>query len=83
MKKLILSLAMLTATIAFAQKKEIANAVKAVDSGDLTTANSELSKFVIADLLVNLIPVNKALPSNINSPLFPILSKFNKLKFKC
>ena len=44
MKKLILSLAMLTATIAFAQKKEIANAVKAVDSGDLTTANSELSK---------------------------------------
>ena len=44
MKKLILSLAMLTATIAFAQKKEIANAVKAVDSGDLTTANSELLK---------------------------------------
>lgn len=44
MKKLILSLAMLSATIAFAQKKEIANAVKAVDSGDLSTANSEISK---------------------------------------
>ena len=44
MKKLILSLAMLTFIIAFEKKKEIANAVKAVDSGDLTTANSELLK---------------------------------------
>ncbi len=44
MKKLILSLAMLSATLTFAQKKEIANAVKAVDSGDLTTANTEISK---------------------------------------
>ena len=44
MKKLILSLAMLTATIAFAQKKEIANAVKAVDSGDLTTAIQNYQK---------------------------------------
>lgn len=44
MKKLILSLAMLSATMIFAQKKEIANAVKAVDSGDLSTANSEIAK---------------------------------------
>lgn len=35
---------MLSATFVFAQKKEIANAVKAVDSGDLTAANSEISK---------------------------------------
>ena len=35
---------MLSATLTFAQKKEIANAVKAVDSGDLTTANTEISK---------------------------------------
>jgi hypothetical protein len=44
MKKLILSLAILSASLVWAQKKEIANAVKAVDSGDLTTANSEISK---------------------------------------
>ncbi len=44
MKKLILSLAMLSATMIFAQKKEIASAVKAVDSGDLSTANSEIAK---------------------------------------
>ncbi len=35
---------MLSATMIFAQKKEIANAVKAVDSGDLSTANSEIAK---------------------------------------
>ncbi|GGG60428.1 hypothetical protein [Epilithonimonas arachidiradicis] len=44
MKKLILSLAVLSVSLVWAQKKEIANAVKAVDSGDLTTANSEISK---------------------------------------
>ncbi|WP_333852055.1 tetratricopeptide repeat protein [Epilithonimonas sp.] len=44
MKRLILSLAVLSVALMNAQKKEIANAVKAVDSGDLTTANSELSK---------------------------------------
>lgn len=44
MKKLVLSLAILSATFVLAQKKEIANAVKAVDSGDLSTANSEISK---------------------------------------
>lgn len=44
MKKLILSLAILSASLVWAQKKEIANAVKAVDSGDLATANSEISK---------------------------------------
>ncbi|WP_379964197.1 hypothetical protein [Epilithonimonas sp. UC225_85] len=44
MKRLILSLAVLSVTLMNAQKKEIANAVKAVDSGDLPTANSEISK---------------------------------------
>ena len=44
MKRLILSLAVLSAALMNAQKKEIANAVKAVDSGDITTANSEISK---------------------------------------
>ena len=44
MKRLILSLAVLSVALMNAQKKEIANAVKAVDSGDLTTANSEISK---------------------------------------
>ena len=44
MKRLILSLAVLSVALVSAQKKEIANAVKAVDSGDLTTANSEISK---------------------------------------
>lgn len=44
MKRLILSLAVLSVALISAQKKEIANAVKAVDSGDLATANSELSK---------------------------------------
>mgnify|MGYP003605129471 FL=1 len=44
MKRLILSLAVLSVALVSAQKKEIANAVKAVDSGDLATANSEISK---------------------------------------
>ncbi|WP_312765987.1 hypothetical protein [Epilithonimonas sp.] len=44
MKRLILSLALLSVALISAQKKEIANAVKAVDSGDLATANSEISK---------------------------------------
>lgn len=44
MKRLILSLAVLSVALMNAQKKEIANAVKAVDSGDLTTANTEISK---------------------------------------
>ncbi len=44
MKKLILSLAVLSVAFINAQKKEIANAVKAVDSGDLATANSEIAK---------------------------------------
>lgn len=44
MKRLILSLAVLAVSISYAQKKEIANAVKAADSGDITTADSEISK---------------------------------------
>lgn len=44
MKRLILSLAVLSVALVSAQKKEIANAVKAVDSGDLATANTEISK---------------------------------------
>lgn len=44
MKRIILSFAVLAAVLISGQKKEIANAVKAVDSGDLATANSEISK---------------------------------------
>ena len=44
MKRLILSLAVLSVALVSAQKKEIANAVKAVDSGDHTTASSEIAK---------------------------------------
>jgi tetratricopeptide (TPR) repeat protein len=44
MKKLVLSMALLSVSLVWAQKKEIANAVKAVDSGDTSTANSEISK---------------------------------------
>lgn len=43
MKKIFLSIAMVSVTFAFAQKKEIAAAVKAVESGDMATANSQIS----------------------------------------
>ncbi|QDP86269.1 hypothetical protein FNJ88_12185 [Chryseobacterium sp. SNU WT5] len=44
MKKIFLSAAMLTVAFAFGQKKEITAAVKAIESGDTTTANSQLSQ---------------------------------------
>ena len=44
MKKLILSLAVLSVSLVGAQKKEIANAVKAIDAGDTATAKSEISR---------------------------------------
>ncbi len=43
MKKVILSLTLIAATFSFAQKKEIAAAVKAIDAGDITTAKSQIS----------------------------------------
>lgn len=43
MKKIFLSIALVSATFAFAQKKEVAAAVKAVDAGDLTAAQSQIS----------------------------------------
>lgn len=43
MKKIFLSIALVSATIAFAQKKEIAAAVKAIDAGDVATANAQIS----------------------------------------
>ena len=43
MKKVFLSIAMVSMTFAFAQKKEIANAVKAIDAGDTATANAQIS----------------------------------------
>jgi hypothetical protein len=43
MKKIFLSVAMLTIAFAFGQKKEIAAAVKAIDAGDTATANSQIS----------------------------------------
>ena len=43
MKRIILSLAMLSLTLANAQKKEISNAYKAIESGDNATATAQLS----------------------------------------
>lgn len=43
MKKIILSVAVLAFCFSFAQKKEITNAFKAIESGDLTTANTQIS----------------------------------------
>ncbi|TXF79379.1 tetratricopeptide repeat protein [Chryseobacterium sp.] len=43
MKKIFLSMAMVSVTFAFAQKKEIAAAVKAIETGDMTTATSQIS----------------------------------------
>lgn len=44
MKKIILTLSVLTAALSFAQKKELGNAIKAVEQGDSSTANSEIAK---------------------------------------
>ncbi|MRN05229.1 tetratricopeptide repeat protein [Riemerella anatipestifer] len=44
MKKVILSIAVFSTTLAFSQKKEIQNAFKAIESGDIATTNAELSK---------------------------------------
>lgn len=44
MKKIALSITLISASIVFGQKKEIVNAVKAVDSGDHSTATSEVAK---------------------------------------
>lgn len=43
MKRIFLSIALVSATFAFAQKKEIAAAVKAADAGDTATANSQIA----------------------------------------
>ncbi|MDO5615067.1 MAG: hypothetical protein Q4G16_02675 [Cruoricaptor ignavus] len=43
MKKIILSLAMVSVTLAFAQKKEVSAAVKAIESGDVATANAQIT----------------------------------------
>ena len=43
MKKIILSVAVFAFSFSFAQKKEITNAFKAIESGDLTTANAQIS----------------------------------------
>ena len=43
MKKIFLSLAMVSATLAFAQKKEIQAAFKAAESGDVSSVNSQIS----------------------------------------
>ncbi|WP_313215334.1 tetratricopeptide repeat protein [Soonwooa sp.] len=44
MKKIFLSLTMIAASLSFAQKKEIANAVKAAEQGDVNATASEVSK---------------------------------------
>lgn len=43
MKKIILSLAVVATNFAFAQKKEIASAFKAIEAGDVSTANAQIS----------------------------------------
>lgn len=43
MKKIFLSIALVSATFAFAQKKEIAAAVKAIDAGDVATTNTQIA----------------------------------------
>lgn len=43
MKKIFLSVALVSMTFALAQKKEIAAAAKAVDAGDISTANTQLA----------------------------------------
>lgn len=43
MKKIILSLALVSTTLAFSQKKEIAAAAKAIEAGDVATANAQIS----------------------------------------
>ena len=44
MKKIFLSAALLTAVFTFAQKKEIAAAVKAIDAGDIATTTAQLAQ---------------------------------------
>ncbi len=44
MKKIFLSAAMLTVAFAFGQKKEIAAAVKAIESGDVSTTNAQITQ---------------------------------------
>lgn len=43
MKKIILSVAMVSMAFAFAQKKEVSAAFKAMESGDVATANAQIS----------------------------------------
>lgn len=43
MKKIFLSIALVSVTVALAQKKEIASAVKAIDAGDAATATSQIA----------------------------------------
>lgn len=44
MKKIFLSAAMLTVAFAFGQKKEITAAVKAIESGDINSANAQIAQ---------------------------------------
>lgn len=43
MKKIFLSIALASTTLAFAQKKEIAAAVKAIDAGDIAATNAQIA----------------------------------------
>lgn len=43
MKKIILTLAMVSVTFAFAQKKEVESAFKAIEANDVATANAQIS----------------------------------------
>jgi tetratricopeptide (TPR) repeat protein len=58
MKRIILSIALVSATVAFAQKKEITAAVKAIDGGDTATANAQITvaESIIGDKIYLLEP---------------------------
>ena len=43
MKKIFLSIALVSVTFALAQKKEIAAAVKAIDAGDVSSTNTQIA----------------------------------------
>ena len=68
MKKIVLSLALVSASFAFAQKKEIQNASKAIEKNDIAAAKAEISK--AEGLYKNpLHPYTKALLSAIPIPV--------------
>lgn len=61
MKKIILSVALVSLTFAYAQKKEVTAAFKAIESGNLETANAQIAaaEGIMGDRIYLLEPVNQ------------------------